>query len=147
MKQYARTQVFQDFLSVYPLCFGYWKKYAEAEAKAGFVDKAFEVYEQGVGGVPYECNLWTAYADFYEKHRPDDPSTLRTILKRAISITGEGYHSGEVWNKLIALEEKRGSKLDLADVYRRAIRIPLPNHSTLVQRYSHTSEKCFRFDG
>ncbi len=47
----ARTQddlerlrgVYEEFLPAYPLCFGYWRKYAEAENRHGHVDKALEV--------------------------------------------------------------------------------------------------------
>ena len=49
------------FLAEFPLCFGYWKKYAEAEARHGQLERAGHVYERGVAAVPYSVDMWAHY--------------------------------------------------------------------------------------
>ncbi|KAM1341314.1 hypothetical protein ACFX2F_005784 [Malus domestica] len=38
-------KVCDAFLAEFPLCYGYWKKYADREARLGSIDKVVEVYE------------------------------------------------------------------------------------------------------
>jgi hypothetical protein len=56
--------VYDAFLARYPLCYGYWKKFADAELKRGSADAAAHVYERGVASVPYSVDLWGHYAAF-----------------------------------------------------------------------------------
>lgn len=48
---------YDAFLAEWPLCFGYWKKYAAAELRAGEAERAAQVFERGVAAVPYRC-VW-----------------------------------------------------------------------------------------
>lgn len=52
---------YDAFFCEYPLCYGYWKKYAEAERRHGSVEAAIAVYERGVAATPYSTDLWVAY--------------------------------------------------------------------------------------
>lgn len=54
--------VYDAFLAEYPLCYGYWKKYADAEAKYVSLQEASLVYDRGVAAVPYSVDLWGHYA-------------------------------------------------------------------------------------
>ena len=38
-------KVYDAFLAEFPLCYGYWKKYADHEERVGSTDKVIEVYE------------------------------------------------------------------------------------------------------
>lgn len=78
---------YDAFLAQYPLCYGYWKKYAEAERRQGSSSgeadgagsgaaataaaggssaaaqqAAAAVYQRGVAAVPHSTELWVAYA-------------------------------------------------------------------------------------
>eukprot|EP00882_Tetradesmus_deserticola_P022185 GHRQ01024077.1.p2 GENE.GHRQ01024077.1~~GHRQ01024077.1.p2 ORF type:complete len:199 (+),score=63.65 GHRQ01024077.1:1339-1935(+) len=53
---------YDAFLAEYPLCYGYWKRYAEAEQRHGSSEAAAAVYERGVAATPYSTELWVAYA-------------------------------------------------------------------------------------
>lgn len=55
---------YDAFFVLYPLCFGYWKKYAEAERRHGSIEAATAVYERGCAATPYSTDLWVAYAAF-----------------------------------------------------------------------------------
>jgi pre-mRNA-processing factor 39 len=57
-------QAYDAFLAEYPLCFGYWKKYADAEARHGQQEAAGMVYERGAAAVPYSVDMWAHYCAF-----------------------------------------------------------------------------------
>jgi pre-mRNA-processing factor 39 len=57
-------EVYDSFLAQYPLCFGYWKKYADAEGRHASADAAAAVYERGVAAIPYSVDFWGHYAAF-----------------------------------------------------------------------------------
>ncbi|KAJ8425762.1 hypothetical protein Cgig2_025359 [Carnegiea gigantea] len=58
------TWVYDSFLSEFPLCYGYWKKYAERKARLCSVEKAVEIFERAVESVPYSVGVWVDYCSF-----------------------------------------------------------------------------------
>ncbi|KAG6787486.1 hypothetical protein POTOM_009126 [Populus tomentosa] len=69
-------KVYDAFLVEFPLCYGYWKKYADHEARLGFMDKVVEVYERAVLGVTYSVDIWLHYCMFAISTY-GDPETVR----------------------------------------------------------------------
>lgn len=69
-------RVYDAFLAEFPLCYGYWKKYADHEARLGSVDKVVEVYERAVQGVTYSVDMWLHYCIFAISTY-GDPDTVR----------------------------------------------------------------------
>lgn len=82
----ACRQALNAFLLRYPLCYGYWKKFADLERRAGHIDKAEEVrtcidghfsqiiqkkQEQSLNikllGILYFCNFVIFKNDLYIK--------------------------------------------------------------------------------
>ncbi|KAJ6843160.1 pre-mRNA-processing factor 39 isoform X1 [Iris pallida] len=57
-------KVYDAFLAEFPLCFGYWKKYADHEGRLESVDKVVEVYERAVLAVTYSVEIWLHYCVF-----------------------------------------------------------------------------------
>ena len=51
-------EVYDGFLAEYPLCYGYWKKYADAEHRSGSPELAVSVFERGTAAIPYSVDLW-----------------------------------------------------------------------------------------
>ena len=51
-------EVYDGFLAEYPLCYGYWKKYADAEHRNGMPELAVSVFERGTAAIPYSVDLW-----------------------------------------------------------------------------------------
>lgn len=47
----ASRRALEAFLVRYPLCYGYWKKYADLERRAGYNDKAEEVKQEGINRI------------------------------------------------------------------------------------------------
>ena len=59
--------MYDGLLSEFPLCYGYWKKYADAEAKYTSPEWAVNVYERGAAAVPYSPDLWGYYCTYKQK--------------------------------------------------------------------------------
>lgn len=69
-------RVYDAFLAEFPLCYGYWKKYADHESRVGSMDKVVEVYERAVQGVTYSVDIWLHYCMF-AINTYGDPDTIR----------------------------------------------------------------------
>lgn len=59
-------EVYDAFLGIYPLCYGYWKKYADMESKHGSPENAKLVYEKGLSAISNSIDLWLAYCNFLQ---------------------------------------------------------------------------------
>jgi pre-mRNA-processing factor 39 len=69
-------KVYDAFLAEFPLCFGYWKKYADHEARLDGVEKTVEMYERAVLAVTYSVEIWVNYCQFAISAY-DDPDIVR----------------------------------------------------------------------
>jgi pre-mRNA-processing factor 39 len=87
-------QVYDSFLEKFPLCFGYWKKYADAENTISGPDIAekvplrstaillpqaqqahsplLQVFERGVAAIENSVDLWAHYCDFMSHKGAND---------------------------------------------------------------------------
>lgn len=70
-------ETYDAFLAEFPLCYGYWKKYAEAENKHGHLSAALAVYERAVAATPYSSDLWGYYATFKQQMSDITPEDVR----------------------------------------------------------------------
>lgn len=75
-------KVYDAFLGEFPLCYGYWKKYADHEAQLGAPEKIVEVYERAVGAVTYSVDIWMHYCAYaMEKfENPEDTRRYDTVF-------------------------------------------------------------------
>lgn len=73
-------KVYDAFLAEFPLCYGYWKKYADHEERMGSSDKVVEVYERAVQGVTYSVDMWLHYCVF-AINTYGDPDTIRRCVQ------------------------------------------------------------------
>ncbi|CAG8505513.1 14463_t:CDS:10, partial [Racocetra fulgida] len=71
--------VFDQFLAKFPLCFGYWKKYADFEFSVQGPTEAEKIYERGVAAIANSVDLWTQYCAFKIEHYPDDVEAIRGL--------------------------------------------------------------------
>jgi hypothetical protein len=64
--------VYEEFLSKFPLCYAYWKKYADWQLSLVDTEKAEETYERGLACVSKSIDLWIHYltfkSDYYHDH-------------------------------------------------------------------------------
>ena len=69
--------VFDSFLAEFPLCFGYWKKYADHELRHGSKERAKAVYERAVAAVPYSVDIWVHFTTFLTANSQDSEEVRR----------------------------------------------------------------------
>ncbi|KAK1428435.1 hypothetical protein QVD17_17269 [Tagetes erecta] len=116
-------KVYDAFLAEFPLCYGYWKKYADHEARLGFLDKVVEVYERAVHGVTYSVDMWLHYCVF-AINTYEDPDTIRRLFERGLAYVGTDYLSAPLWDKYIEYEFQQQQWSNLASIYTRILEHP-----------------------
>nr|WAU86874.1 birch protein [Betula platyphylla] len=80
--------VYDSFLSKFPLCHGYWRKYAEHKTRLCTVDKVVEIFEQAVQSAPYSVGVWVDFCSFSISIF-EDPSDIRSFKKLVASLEKE----------------------------------------------------------
>ncbi|KAL6505253.1 hypothetical protein OROGR_025070 [Orobanche gracilis] len=116
-------KVYSTFLTEFPLCYGYWKKYADHEARLSSLDKVAEVYEQAVQGVTYSVDMWLHYCVF-AIGTYGDLDTIRRLFERALAYVGTDYLCFPLWDKYIDYEISQHDWPRVASVYTRVLEIP-----------------------
>ncbi|KAJ9697037.1 hypothetical protein PVL29_008997 [Vitis rotundifolia] len=116
-------RVYDAFLAEFPLCYGYWKKYADHEARLGSIEKVVEVYERAVQGVTYSVDIWLHYCIF-SISTYGDPDTIRRLFERGLAYVGTDYLSYPFWDKFIEYEYAQQEWSHLAMIYTRILENP-----------------------
>ncbi|KAJ7977177.1 Pre-mRNA-processing factor 39 [Quillaja saponaria] len=116
-------KVYDSFLAEFPLCYGYWKKYADHEARLGSIDKVVEVYERAVQGVTYSVDIWLHYCIFAISTY-GDPDIVRRLFERGLAYVGTDYLSFPLWDKYIEYEYIQQEWGRLAMIYTRILENP-----------------------
>ncbi|CAJ0946927.1 unnamed protein product [Ranitomeya imitator] len=131
---FAIRRVFDMFLTRYPYCYGYWKKYADLEKRSNNVMEADEVYRRGIQAVTLSVDLWIHYLQFLkETLDPADPetcNTLRGTFEHAIMSAGLDFRSDKLWEMYITYEAEQGNLSGVTSIYSRLLGIP-------TQQYTH----------
>jgi len=73
-------KAYDAFLAEFPLCYGYWKKYADHEARLGSPEKVVDVYERAVKAVTYSVDMWMNYG-IYAMEKFEDPESIRGYVR------------------------------------------------------------------
>ncbi|KAF5190160.1 Pre-mrna-processing factor [Thalictrum thalictroides] len=118
--------VYEDFLSEFPLCYGYWRKYAAHKARLCTVEKVVEVYERAVQSATYSIDLWVDYCSF-GMLLFEDPVNVRRLFERGISFIGKDYLCNLLWDKYIEFEYSQKKWSSLAYIYIRTLKYPTKN--------------------
>ncbi|KAL3531190.1 hypothetical protein ACH5RR_010512 [Cinchona calisaya] len=116
-------KVYDAFLAEFPLCYGYWKKYADHEACLGSMDKVVEVYERAVQGVTYSVDMWLHYCVFAVSTY-GDPDTIRRLFERGLTYVGTDYQSFPLWDKYIEYEYTQQDWPHVSMLYTRVLENP-----------------------
>ncbi|KAI9922051.1 hypothetical protein PsorP6_000197 [Peronosclerospora sorghi] len=143
---------YDRFLAEFPLCFGYWNKYALYEY--GLSSKIREdgvstvatpeeakqnargVYERGVVAVRYSVDMWMKYCEFliHKLHCPVDET--RPVLKRAVEACGSDPMAGPLWELYIQLETVNNDMPRLNRVFKSIMYQPLRNLEEFWEKYN-----------
>ncbi|KAF4321312.1 hypothetical protein BBO99_00001514 [Phytophthora kernoviae] len=143
---------YDQFLEEFPLCFGYWNKYAQYEYSLSSKtaldgsgpladskeakNNAREVYERGVVAVKHSVDMWMKYCEFliHTLHCPVDET--RPILERAVAACGADPLAGPLWELYIQLETVNNDMPRLNQVFKRIMHQPLRNLEEFWEKYN-----------
>jgi pre-mRNA-processing factor 39 len=138
----ARMRAAYDaLLAEFPLCYGYWKRYADMEAAAAATDdaavsRANAVYERGLTLGRHCVELWTLYAA-HATARWTKPDDVRSLFERAAKHVGTDYGADIFWERYIAFETKcaGADHSRVFAIYRRLLQLPIRSLDALWLRF------------
>ncbi|CAN6452909.1 unnamed protein product [Victoria cruziana] len=116
-------QVYDSFLREFPLCYGYWRRYADHMLNMGTVDKVAEIYEEATKSLAYSVDHWVNYCTFAVMCF-DDPADVRRLFERALSFVGKDYLNNPLWDKYAEYEFSQEQWGHLAQIYLRSLKFP-----------------------
>ncbi|XP_048032967.1 pre-mRNA-processing factor 39 isoform X3 [Megalobrama amblycephala] len=130
----ASRQALNAFLVRYPLCYGYWKKFADLERQVGHNDKAEEVCERGLKAIPLSVDLWIHYINLLlgtlNMNLPESTRRIRSVFEEAVAAAGWDFHSDRLWDLYAEWEKEQGNLKSMTSVYDRVLRIPTQLYNT-----------------
>ncbi|KAF5947190.1 hypothetical protein HYC85_013147 [Camellia sinensis] len=129
--------VYDSFLSEYPLCHGYWRKYAAHKAHLCTVDKVGEIFERAVQSATY------CVGNFYALKSSCSFCWNNFLLfKRAMSFVGKDYLCYPLWDKYIEFESSQQQWIFLAKIYVQTLKFPTKR---LCRYYDKYTSLCFEY--
>ncbi|XP_062856747.1 pre-mRNA-processing factor 39 isoform X2 [Trichomycterus rosablanca] len=130
----SSRQALNAFLARYPLCYGYWKKFADLERRAGYNDKAEEVCVQGLKAIPLSVDLWIHYINLLlgtlNMNQPESIQRIRSIFEDAVVAVGCDWHSDRLWDLFAEWEKEQGDLKAITAVYDRVMQVPTQLYNT-----------------
>ncbi|CAB5325350.1 unnamed protein product [Rhizophagus irregularis] len=130
-------EVFDQFLAKFPLCFGYWKKYADFELTIQGPTEAEKIYERGVVAIANSVDLWTQYCGFKIEHYSDDLEAIRGLFERGAANVGLDFLSHLFWDKYVEFEKSVQDYVRVMKVLDRIIRIPIHQYARFFEDFNN----------
>ncbi|XP_049441315.1 pre-mRNA-processing factor 39 [Epinephelus fuscoguttatus] len=135
----ASRRALEAFLVRYPLCYGYWKKFADLERRAGYNNKAEEVCVQGLQAIPLSVDLWIHYINLLlgtlDMNLPESPTRIRSVLEDAVVAAGLDFHSDRLWDLYVEWEKEQGNMKNAAAVLDRVLKVPTQLYNTHYDKF------------
>ncbi|XP_070692627.1 pre-mRNA-processing factor 39 [Pempheris klunzingeri] len=135
----ASRRALEAFLTRYPLCYGYWKKFADLERRAGYNDKAEEVCIQGLQVIPLSVDLWIHYINLLlgtlDMNLPESPIRIRGVFEDAVQAAGLDFHSDRLWDLYVEWEKEQGNMRNAAAVLDRVLKVPTQLYNTHYDKF------------
>eukprot|EP01134_Creolimax_fragrantissima_P003785 CFRG3785T1 len=134
-------QAFKKFLALFPLCFGYWKKYADLEEKLAGVGGVVSVYESGVAAIPQCVDLWVHYIKHMQAQEEvqvpgaDSGKELLVLFEKAVNACGKDWKSWPLWDLYLAYLTAKGDVAAIGQVYARLFVTPNDQHEKYVASF------------
>jgi pre-mRNA-processing factor 39 len=116
---------YDEFLAVFPLCFGFWNKYADAVKRllAGKDDVhslVCAIYERGTVACYHSVEMWIKYIDYLEfSNSPSDER--RSVLQRAMAAIEGDPTANIVWDKAMKFEYALFNFAEVTNIYKRLL--------------------------
>lgn len=137
----AAEEAYSAFLSHYPYCYGYWRKYADYEKKKGTRAKCEEIFHQGLKAIPISVDLWVHYLNYCRVEHEHQPDFIRQQYETAVEICGLEFRSDRLWDSYIKWEMEKKEYIKTMALFDRVLRIPLQGHTTHFENFQHFVEK------
>ncbi|XP_034399828.1 pre-mRNA-processing factor 39 isoform X1 [Cyclopterus lumpus] len=135
----ASRRALEAFLTRYPLCYGYWKKFADLERRAGYNNKAEEVCVQGLQAIPLSVDLWIHYINLLlgtlDMNLPESPTRIRCVFEDAVVAAGVDFHSDRLWDLYVEWEKEQGNMKKAAAVLDRVLKVPTQLYNTHYDKF------------
>ncbi|KAI3351674.1 hypothetical protein L3Q82_020514, partial [Scortum barcoo] len=135
----ASRRALESFLVRYPLCYGYWKKFADLERRAGYNNKAEEVCVQGLQAIPLSVDLWIHYINLLlgtlDMNLPESPVRIRSVFEDAVVAAGLDFHSDRLWDLYIEWEKEQGNMRNATAVLDRVLKVPTQLYNTHYEKF------------
>lgn len=156
-------EAYDKFLEEYPLCYVYWKNYAERiEELTKDFEEARKIYERSTGPLRYSEANWYNYVSFCgdralkaleslnvfqapsgsaatangsELSTAKLSSIARETFEKAIDAVGIDFSAQEIWSKYIDFEVASCDFKRVVDLFNRALSIPMNNLENVWNKY------------
>ncbi|KAK7789474.1 hypothetical protein R5R35_012343 [Gryllus longicercus] len=125
----AAREAYDAFLSHYPYCYGYWRKYADYEKRKGNKEKCEDVFERGLKSIPLSVDLWIHYLNYCKATYPEDEEHLRTQFEKAINACGMEFRSDKLWESYIKWETEGKRFQNVTALYDRLLTVPTQGYT------------------
>ncbi|CEL94413.1 unnamed protein product [Vitrella brassicaformis CCMP3155] len=128
-------ETYKRFLHEFPLCYGYWKRWADLEGNTN-PQEALNVYERGLEMIGQSVDLWLHYItyvmDLHQHTTTTTSSTpeaqqqqLRDLFERAVRRVGLDWSSKPLWDKYIQFETDNKQWNKVSGIFRRIFQSPI----------------------
>ncbi|XP_072391005.1 pre-mRNA-processing factor 39-like isoform X1 [Diabrotica undecimpunctata] len=131
----AAREAYDAFLSHYPYCYGYWRKYADYEKRKGNKKKCEEVFERGLKAIPLSVDLWIHYLTYVKVTRTDDEEFIRSQFERAVAACGLEFRSDRLWDSYIKWEIEAKRLQKVTAIYDRLLGTPTQGYTTHFENF------------
>lgn len=122
--------VYAAFLDEFPLCWGFWKRYADILVQESGFKAGLCLYEDAVESGAGACvELWINFCDTaVEAVSSDEAFSIddaRDLFDRAVGAVGLDWHSGPLWEAYLDFEESNEDWNRVGALYLRVFSVPL----------------------
>eukprot|EP00633_Aureoumbra_lagunensis_P003532 CAMPEP_0197285280 /NCGR_PEP_ID=MMETSP0890-20130614/493_1 /TAXON_ID=44058 ORGANISM="Aureoumbra lagunensis, Strain CCMP1510" /NCGR_SAMPLE_ID=MMETSP0890 /ASSEMBLY_ACC=CAM_ASM_000533 /LENGTH=602 /DNA_ID=CAMNT_0042752619 /DNA_START=14 /DNA_END=1822 /DNA_ORIENTATION=+ len=145
---------FEGFLRRFPLCFGYWSKYADLQATVvryevptandeTIAAAKTVLYERALEQVPLSVELWTAYCAHVALTEINSQG-MRQLYERALYYVGAERQSVPLWEAFLDFEASRGTPSTVCNVYRRGLAVDTTGRIDELWRKFKLLTRCYK---
>lgn len=136
-------------LDKYPLCYAYWKRYADKVVSLGggsesAIAGATAIYERSTETLKYSVENWLNYLRFMIANVPKGKGTgdkdatvarIRALFDTALDAIGDSFDAYDLWSLRLEFEQEHGGNRAVAGVFERANEVAMKSSALLWDRY------------
>jgi len=119
-------KAYDAFLTRYPYCYGYWKKYSDFEKRHSTPEVVQAVFTRGMKAIPLSVDLWLHYINYVKTadQSKDDNEYISQQYDRAVEACGKDFKSDKLWDSYIKFELEHNNLIKAYKVFERCLKVP-----------------------